>query len=117
MVAMTFSQYDELMEKFEAMPNPIHDYGITEEDMKRMNDDPDKYYEFVMYLSTRPWYKDKGDNTHVFINSDALKADKAATMLECFISEQIFDNMLDDEDDEILSEDDEAAMKAMLGLK
>jgi len=116
MVEMTFDKYDELMEEFEAMPNPLHDYGITREDMAKMDADSDKYLEFAMYLSTRPWYKDKGDNTHVFINSDALNPSDAAYLLKEFINDTI-DFVDEDGDNCELSEDDTAAMRAMLGLK
>ena len=113
----TFREYDELIEKFEAMPNTMHDYGITREDMAKMDAEPEKYAMFVMYLSTRSWYQGKGDNDHVFINSDALKPVDAAFLIDEFINTHIFENMEDDDDTDDVSESDVAAMRAMLGLK
>lgn len=114
MVKMTFDKYDELMEKFEAMPNTIHDYGITMEDMERMKEKPDKYIQFAMYLSTRPWYMGKGNNAHVFINPDALNPADTACLLKKFINENLY--LYDKNDSKEYDKDELEAMKALLQL-
>jgi len=115
-VKMTFSKFDELMEQFEAMQNTMHDYGLTRDDFAKMEQDPNKYVEFAMYLTTRQWYQGKGDPNHIFINhNEALNARDAAYLLNEFLQAHL--ELNDDEDDEIQNDtSDEEAMRKLLGL-
>lgn len=70
---MTFAQYDKEIEKFELMADPTHNYGLTENDMKIIEADPEKYIEFAMYLLTRDWYKEGNKVEHIFDNVDAMR--------------------------------------------
>lgn len=70
---MTFAQYDKEIEKFEVMPDPTHNYGLTEEDMRIIEDNPEKYIEFAMYLLTRTWYREENESAHIFDNVDAMR--------------------------------------------
>ncbi len=114
MIKLTFDKYYEILERFEKMPNIscirgmsekdvkkalenpelLNDentnvYGITEADMQRMEANPEKYLKYAMYLSTRPYYKDGGDDSFVFINADAMKPINVAFRLDELIDETI----------------------------
>jgi len=133
---MTFDEYIELVDKLTEMNDPIHDYGMTQTDMERMESDlksgSNKYVNFIIYLSTRDWYTYPGNAKHVFINTNfvsekedetgelraeknALPADIVAVWLDQIIRKYIL-NDEDDESENDCDEDEQAAMRALLGL-
>ncbi len=81
---MTFDAYDARLKELEAMPDPklSGEYGITKEDIDRIEADKEKFVPFLMYLSTRPWYKEPGKAGKTFANSDALDCVEASNAIE-----------------------------------
>lgn len=78
---------DDFLESLAAMdeyPETLHDYGITMEDIKRMESDPPKYIRFAMYLLSRDY-----DDDHIFINADALPVKDASFWLNEFINANV----------------------------
>lgn len=67
-IEMSRDAFLSAMDKMEHYPDTLHDYGLTNEDLTRMESDPEKYIRFVLYLMTREYADD-----HVFINPDALE--------------------------------------------
>ncbi len=82
---MTFDDYDAALKEMSALPDPklSGEYGITEKDVEKMGEDPEKFVPFLMYLSTRSWYKDpaKGEDVS-FLNADALSCTEASEAIE-----------------------------------
>ena len=86
MVKMDLDTFLEESEKFESYPNTMHDYGVTLQDIKRMEENPDKYARFVMYLLNKKYAV---EDDHVFENEDALSVPDARFWLNEFIKENI----------------------------
>ncbi len=95
MKKMTFEQYDNRIARFESLPDPSHNYGLTEKDMLTIETAPDKYLDLSMYLLTRSFYTKGLCEGHVFDNSDAMKPQDVIFRL----NEVLCDNLLlfDDE--------------------
>ena len=66
------------------LPNPelSSGYGITKEDISEMEACGDKYVPFLMYLSTRPWYRLENRIDKEFDNNDALSCEEAANAID-----------------------------------
>lgn len=83
-IIMPTSQFLEEMEKFDEYPDTFHDYGLTREDIERIENNPKKYYRFAMYLLSRDIKPG-----HIFINDDALPVEEANFWLNEFIKNNI----------------------------
>lgn len=68
---MTFDAYTKLDDKISRLPGRVENYGLTEEDIQKMESNPEKYYKYAMYLLNQPYY---GPNAkeHKFDNENAL---------------------------------------------
>lgn len=88
---MTFENYDAKMEELKKLPDTAasNGYGITEADIERMKNGGDKYVPFLMYLSTRPWYRLENAEDKEFDNADALVASEAAQMIDDLLYELV----------------------------
>ena len=71
MIIMTFDQYTALDDKIASLPKRIEEYGITEQDMKRIESDPDRYYKYAMYLLNHSYYEPNA-SVFLFKNPNAL---------------------------------------------
>lgn len=89
MIKMTFDKYDEEMNRFEAMEDTSKNHGITENEMIKMEKDPDKYLRYAMYLLTRAPYKEGGDDSFNFTNADAVTPSVIAYRLDALIEDNI----------------------------
>ena len=89
---MTFEEYDDKIAKMKKIKNPslTEDYGVTREDLDRIKKEPEKYIEYLLYLSTRPWYdiNDK-ESSKKFANSDALICTIAAEEIDEILYESL----------------------------
>lgn len=97
MIKMTFDKYDEEMRRFEAMEDTSKNHGITENEMIKMEKDPDKYLRYAMYLLTRAPYKEGGDDNFNFTNVDAMLPSDVNYRLEAIIENAI--EIVDSEED------------------
>jgi len=88
---MTFESYDAKIEEFKNLPNPVVsiDYGITAADIERMRNGGDKYVPYLMYLSTRPWYRLEDAQPKEFENTDALESSEAAQLIDDLLYELV----------------------------
>jgi len=96
---MTFEAYEKKLETLATLPNVSlsNDYGITADDIEMMKKDGEKYISFLMYLSTRPWYRLENRIDKEFENEDALPCDEAAELIDELLYELV---ELTDEADE-----------------
>lgn len=69
-----------LFQKLQAYPNTMHDYGITENDLERIESNPEKYLRFSLYLLSR-----NKEGSHVYENEDALPSDTLRYWLTEFV--------------------------------
>ncbi len=81
---MTFDSYEKQLETLRKFPNVSlsDDYGITEEDIETMRAGGEKYVPFLMYLSTRPWYRLEDRTEKSFENKDALSCSEASEQID-----------------------------------
>ena len=95
---MTFTQYDELVAKYTAFKTaPLSkDYGITKEDIILMEQGGERFVPFLIYLSTRPWYRLENREERTFKNKDALSCKDAAEAIDELLYKMV---ELVDEDD------------------
>ncbi len=102
---MTFNHYDAELKRFEGMPNTklTADYGVTLRDMERMEEEPEKYVSFLMYLSTRPWYS--GEEEKEFLNADALSCDEATEWIQDILYDAV--ELYEDEEEEGGNDDED----------
>lgn len=89
MVTMTFEQYEKEMERFASMPDTTKQHGITLDEITKMENDPEKYLRYAMYLLTRDAYKEGGNNEFAFTNIDAVKPTSMAYRLDSLVEETI----------------------------
>ena len=88
---MTFTKYDELVAKYEAFPTaPLSEgYGISQEDIELMRAGGTKFVPFLIYLSTRPWYRLTNRIDREFDNKDALSCDAASKAIDELLYEMV----------------------------
>ena len=80
MTKIAVEKFLDEMEKLDEYPDTMHDYGLTMEDIEKIEENPDKYFRFAMYLLSRNIPDD-----HIFINEDALTAKEANFWLNEFV--------------------------------
>ena len=96
---MTFTQYDELVakyEKFETAPLS-KDYGLIKEDIELMENGGDRFVPFLIYLSTRPWYRLENREDRTFKNKDAMSCKEASEAIDELLYKMV--ELVDEEDD------------------
>lgn len=88
MITMTFDEFDNLLEEYRKLPPPSINYGITEEDIKKLNSDVEKYALFAAYLEVQSVYENYAEK-HVFMNQDALGQKEAAMLIDDVVNKGI----------------------------
>ncbi len=88
MLKMTFDEFDNLLDEYHKLPPPPINYGLTKEDIEKLNNNVEKYALFAAYLETLPVYE-KYIEKHTFINQDALGQKEAATLIDDIVNKGI----------------------------
>ncbi len=81
---MTFEAYESQLDTYSKYPNTTlsDGYGITADDIEEFKKGREKYVPFLIYLSTRPWYRLENRIDKEFDNDDALPCDEAANTID-----------------------------------
>ncbi len=90
-MTMTFDDFDSKLETYASFPDVTLSagYGITADDIDTFKLGGEKYVPFLMYLSTRPWYRLENRVNKTFDNDEALPCDEAATLIDELLYELV----------------------------
>lgn len=90
---MTFADYENKIEELKMLPNVSVsvDHGLTEDDFVDLRNGGEKFIPFLMYLSTRPWYRLESSERleREFENEDAIPCAKCAKMIDELLYELV----------------------------
>lgn len=90
---MTFTDYENKIEELKTLPNVSIScgYGLTEADFIDLRNGGEKFVPFLMYLSTRPWYRLEPSERveREFENEDAIPCAKCAEMIDELLYELV----------------------------
>lgn len=78
---MTLQEFEKLTNEVSKVDNPSNDYGITCEAMFKIDDEPEKYISYLLYIRTRSYYQNP-DNNKFFSNKDALPCNEVHDWVE-----------------------------------
>ena len=85
MITMTYDQFDEIYDKMETLPSVIiSGKGLTENDLMKLQSNPDKYMPMIIYYLTRNFADDEQ-----FSNSDAIPGSEIKAELNKIIKENV----------------------------
>lgn len=88
---MSYNEYEKKIQSLQRLPNLSlsSDYGLTEKNFETIKENPEQYVPYLMYLSTRPWYRLENPEPKEFENKDAIPANNAAEMIDEILYETI----------------------------
>lgn len=78
---MLKSEYEKLLSEVAKLEDPADGYGVTCEKMFDLDDKPEENIDYILYLSTREYYKNP-DESKVFSNNDAMPCKEVHDWLE-----------------------------------